>query len=230
MAVLGTGSLFFWHDLNEGFDSDYEAWHSQEHMPERLRLRGFLRGRRYRNTGLGPKWVIWYEVADPSVLSAPAYMARLDNPTPWTQRIVSEFGKTSRTVCSVAASFGRGVGAFVLALRLSAAEGQEKALEDWLTGIALPELATRPGLSGAHLLIGDLERSQTDNHEKHLRRNPDSYVRRLILVEAYDDVALRAAALSALSSDNLVAHGAAPDSERGIYVLRHALGRDECDN
>ena len=228
MAVLGKGSLFFWHDLNEGFESDYEAWHSQEHMPERLRLPGFLRARRYRNTGLGPKWVIWYEVSDTPILTGAEYLARLNDPTPWTRWIIAECRHTSRTACAVTASFGRGVGAFLLTLRMAPAEGRIGDLKKWLTDLVLPGLVSRPGLSGAHLLVGDPERSRIETEERKLMSDPGEIAEWVVLVEAYDDVALRAAALSLFAPGEPEKHGAAPGFEKAIHILRHTLSREDC--
>ena len=47
MALLGGGVLLFWHDLALGTDiDDFNRWHNREHIPERVGVPGFLRGRR----------------------------------------------------------------------------------------------------------------------------------------------------------------------------------------
>ena len=47
MSLAGRGAVAIWHDIApEGRDAFY-AWHGNEHMPERLAIPGFLRGRRY---------------------------------------------------------------------------------------------------------------------------------------------------------------------------------------
>jgi hypothetical protein len=42
MALLDRGTLVIWHDA--GDETDYNAWHSKEHMLERVAVPGFRRG------------------------------------------------------------------------------------------------------------------------------------------------------------------------------------------
>ncbi|MGH6904724.1 MAG: hypothetical protein ACREIR_18510 [Geminicoccaceae bacterium] len=46
MALLGKGALAIWHDPAPEIESDYNEWHSKEHMYERVGVPGFLRGQR----------------------------------------------------------------------------------------------------------------------------------------------------------------------------------------
>jgi hypothetical protein len=39
--------LAIWHDLLDEGKTDWEKWHTYEHIPERLGISGFLAGRRY---------------------------------------------------------------------------------------------------------------------------------------------------------------------------------------
>jgi hypothetical protein len=36
MALLGKGALVIWHDPAPEIESDYNEWHSKEHMSERV--------------------------------------------------------------------------------------------------------------------------------------------------------------------------------------------------
>jgi hypothetical protein len=46
MALMGHGAVAIWNDVApEGLAEFYE-WHHREHMPERVSIPGFLRGRR----------------------------------------------------------------------------------------------------------------------------------------------------------------------------------------
>ena len=45
MSLMGKGALVIWHDIAAGCETDYEEWHSKEHMLERVGIEGFLRGR-----------------------------------------------------------------------------------------------------------------------------------------------------------------------------------------
>ncbi len=83
-ALLGNAAVLIWNDVApEGRDQFYR-WHDREHIPERLALPGFLRGRRLACTGHSPEWLTIYEADDLDVLTSPEYLARLNAPTPAT--------------------------------------------------------------------------------------------------------------------------------------------------
>ena len=43
MALLGKGALLNWGGVLSNYELDYNLWHSLEHMPERISVKGFLR-------------------------------------------------------------------------------------------------------------------------------------------------------------------------------------------
>ena len=47
MSVMGTGAVAIWHDIAAEGRDEFYAWHGQEHMPERVGIKGFIRGRRW---------------------------------------------------------------------------------------------------------------------------------------------------------------------------------------
>src|SRR3954452_13135 len=49
MPLLGQALVGIWHGIQSGGEDEYLAWHTYEHMPERLGIPGFLRGRRFSN-------------------------------------------------------------------------------------------------------------------------------------------------------------------------------------
>ena len=51
----------------EGF-SDFYEWHDREHIPERVDIDGFQRGRRYISVAGAPRFFTLYNVRDPSVM------------------------------------------------------------------------------------------------------------------------------------------------------------------
>ena len=69
MALLGQGALVIWHDVRD--ESDYNEWHSKEHMLERVAVPGFRRGLRYVALAGSPKYLNVYEVDDVATLAAP---------------------------------------------------------------------------------------------------------------------------------------------------------------
>jgi hypothetical protein len=223
VALLGKGAMIFWHDVAAGSDVDYQAWHSKEHLIERVGVPGFRRGCRYVATLAEPKYLITYEVDDLATLTSKPYVERLDDPTPWTQRALGHFRNSNRTLCRVSASFGRGIAAFALTLQLSPAPGRGESLRGWLSDAALPAMIERAGIVGAHLLEGDAPASRTDTAEKRLRDRPDAIADWVILIAAYDSAALEALRRGELATQVLVAHGAATAPKAGTYRLLHAI-------
>ena len=47
MGLLGSAVLAIWNDIAPGGDAEFNHWHTREHVPERVGVPGFLRGRRY---------------------------------------------------------------------------------------------------------------------------------------------------------------------------------------
>ena len=80
MALLGNSALAIWHDIAEGGEADFHVWHSAEHMPERVGLPGFNRGRRCVAVDAAPRFFLLYEVDSLAVLTSRPYLARLDDP------------------------------------------------------------------------------------------------------------------------------------------------------
>lgn len=62
---------------------EYEAWHSFEHVPERLTMPGFLAGKRYvAGRGAATRYLTIYDLDDSSAVESTAYKHLLAHPTP----------------------------------------------------------------------------------------------------------------------------------------------------
>ncbi len=224
MALLGKGALVIWHDPAPEAESDYNEWHSKEHMFERVGVPGFRRGQRAVAISGAPKYFNFYEVDDIATLNSKAYLDRLNDPTPWTRRLVPNIHNNSRTLCRVTASFGAGgVPAFWTMILLSPAADRAEELRTWLADEVLPKLVERPGILGAHLVEGERSTSGTDTVEKQLRGGGNEFVNWVILVGGYDGDLLAGIRSDALSHGNFVRNGAASSSVRGIYRLVHCV-------
>ena len=92
---------------------------------------------------------------------------------------------------------------------------------------ALPDFACRAGLSGAHLLIGDRDVSDTPTEEKELRGVPDAIADWVVLVEGYDRAAVEQAKAELLGVNSMFEHGARGPAVAGIYSLDYTLGEEE---
>jgi len=221
MALTGKAVLAIWNGISPQAEDEFVRWHVREHIPERVALPGFLRGRRYVAAYGKPKYFNFYETADVAALSSPTYLERLNTPSNWTKAVVAHFNDTSRTICTVRRSVGLGDGAAVLTARLrTQAEAQ-----DFIASVSNDFLAVseRTGIVAIHLLQGDQQASTRPTAEKQLRRAVDEVVEWILLVEAVDSGTLAELSDDSAFVSGLVRAGAEPDSEIGIYNLQFAL-------
>ena len=115
-----TAGVLIWNDIAaEGREAFYH-WHDGEHMPERMGIPGFVRGRRYASDGASPQWFTLYEATSLDVLVSPAYLERLNNPTPGTASTLRHFRHTARSVCVLQRATGTAIGGNALVLRFDA--------------------------------------------------------------------------------------------------------------
>ena len=81
---------------------------------------GFLTGRRYEAVRGTPPYFCIYLTQSPAVLKSPAYIERLNNPTPQTRKIMSgPFRDMVRTVCGLTARFGAMRGSVAVTARFT---------------------------------------------------------------------------------------------------------------
>lgn len=225
MALLGKGVLAIWNGIAPEAEAAFLAWHVREHIPERVGLPGFLRGRRYVALDGSPAYFNFYETDSPAALASDAYTARLNAPTEWTRAVVAHFRDTSRTVCDVVESLGAGEGGVIETIRLRPAAGGEGFAPGLLAALSQP-LLEAPGIVGVHLLRGRQDDSKGGTAEKALRAQPDEIVDWVLLIEAVDAASVRAARAGAAAAEALTRAGAAPDLRRGLYQLQFGLSGD----
>jgi hypothetical protein len=226
MGMPGKAALVMWWDITPEDTSEFEDWHSHEHMPERLSIPGFLRGRRWMTLADSPKYFIMYEVERFETLFSKPYLERLNNPTTWSTKMFARFRNMTRSTCHVRGSFGSGMGHTLLTLRLSPVPGQEDPLRAWLTQRILPGLAGQVGLVGAHLLENQGRVGQTPTKEQELRGG-DATADWVLLVEGYDSDAVAGLSVNELSRNVLAERGASPEQAIGLYRLAFALTQSD---
>jgi len=77
-------------------EEEFNAWYDEEHLPERLAIPGFRSARRWVR---GRTYLASYELDSPAVLSSSAYLARYENPTPWSRRCLGKCVTFKRWAC-----------------------------------------------------------------------------------------------------------------------------------
>jgi hypothetical protein len=110
IAIQGIVLLIVaWHVLKA-----WKAGISREHMPERVGIPGFRRGRRYLAVSGAPEFFILYEADSAEVLGGLDYRNRLNTPTAWTKRILPSMRNMTRSICRVMFTGGVGSGGVML--------------------------------------------------------------------------------------------------------------------
>jgi hypothetical protein len=180
---MTSAMLAIWSDVAPEQETDYLHWLTREHTAERVGIPGFKAVRVFRaDLPEVCRYLILYDLAAPSVLTSPAYLARLNAPTPWSQRIMPTLRNFARGGGWVRAVRGTGGGAHLLPLRL------DKLPEG--AGPLLDDLAAEDRVCATRLLEVDREGSDVPTNEKALRGGDMSFPN-LLLIEATDDATLR---------------------------------------
>jgi hypothetical protein len=108
MTAATPGILAIFNNVAPGREGEFERWFQHEHLAERLAVPGFRLGRRYEAVAAAPRFFNFYLTQSVEVLTSPAYLARLNDPTPLTRTVMAEiFRDMIRTLCRL--SFRAGV-------------------------------------------------------------------------------------------------------------------------
>jgi hypothetical protein len=189
MTMLGQGAVAIWHDIAAEGRDDFYAWHGQEHMPERVGIEGFNRGRRFIAIDADREFFNLYETRDADVVKSAAYLARLERPTPWTLSTVRHFRHVARSLCGVLASTGDADGGTVATLRLAASDAADAVrLADDLASLAR-RLAPLPGIAAVHVLAADVAASGYANAEQRARGTENEIPTHMLIIEGWADEA-----------------------------------------
>ncbi|HUC69316.1 MAG TPA: hypothetical protein VMA53_28115 [Stellaceae bacterium] len=207
-AAAAPGMLAVWTDIDPALEADFNEWYWREHLPERVAIPGFRWGRRYRALSGEPHYFACYELDGIETLASPAYLARLNQPTPWTARVMRGFHNTVRAGFEIAASRGEVSGAVLLSLRFSPRPDKTAELDSHVRESLLPALQARPGIVRAqHWRARAIAAPQTV--EARLRRSADTSADGAVIIEAATTEDL-AAAESDLAASPLAGWSATP--------------------
>jgi hypothetical protein len=221
MSILGRGLVAIWNGVAPEGRAEFYEWHNREHMPERAAIPGFIRGRRYIAHYGHPEYFTLYEAENPEVLSGQDYLNRLDNPTPWTQKVVSNyFRDASRGICRLTFSEACGDGGYMLTLQFGPQSGRATELEEALRDRILPPLVDMPAVTGVHLCITDQAASDVETAER--KGRSVAVPNWLIMIEAVTAEGADAACEMIVGLDTI---GAAPGADRGLYVLQNCRAK-----
>jgi hypothetical protein len=221
-VLRARGTMLLLFDVAAGAVAEHDDWHTHEHMPERLAIPGFLRGTRWTRAVAGPRYCVLYEVDTPAVLDSPAYRARLDNPTPWTAKMVSHYLGTRRTLCEVKDGDGDGIGSACLVVTFAPAQGRNDQLRERLVETLRP-LAARRGLSAWRWLENALPAAMT--REQSIRGR-DGVVDSALWITGYDVDAVASLAEAEFGAQRMHEFGVVA-VDRAVFRLAYSLSASD---
>jgi hypothetical protein len=210
--MRGSGFLAIWSDVAAPDLTDYRHWLTREHTTERVTTRGFLASRVFRATRDDVnRFFILYELEAPEVLDGEAYLARLNAPTPWSQRIMPRLGNFMRGGGTMVARAGRGEGATMMALRIEALPENAQELAEALVAC--------DGIAAVQIGATDAARTSVPTTEKGMRKN-EGFFAGLMLIEALDVVSLQAALLRARAiAPDVLSRASEPEIYQSVFAL-----------
>ncbi|MFH5776267.1 hypothetical protein ACHFJ0_18670 [Paracoccus sp. NGMCC 1.201697] len=171
MGLKGGAFLAIWHDIAEGAHENYIEWHTREHMPERLSIPGFRTGKRLHDPDAA-RYVFGtiYAGEDVEVFRSPAYLERLNNPTPWTSDVAPSFQNFLRIACRRIAHAGLGDGGAMATIRFAfSGVGGESGLEQGAAQPLVDAILSLPGVAAVHLGVARAEVSSVRTRETEIR-------------------------------------------------------------
>ncbi|MEW6769289.1 MAG: hypothetical protein AB1342_14785 [Pseudomonadota bacterium] len=220
MTLLGEAAVAMWWNIAPAHRAEFEDWHSHEHFPERMSIPGFMRGSRWASAEGGDGFFVMYELESYATLTSSHYLGSLNNPTPWSKKMMPHHRNMVRSQCRIVESYGGGIGCALTTLRLSPQKGAKDSLRQHLKSV-LSDLPARPGLTGAHLLHTQTPNIEMTNEQK--IRGGDAVADWIVLVSGYDVDAIAAIVESELRADRLSESGAAPAPMYSHFNLAYTM-------
>lgn len=183
--LCGQAVVAIWNGITEEGRAEFYAWHVIEHMPERVGIPGFMRGRRYRaiDKASHPEFFTLYELQSFEITTGQDYLNRLNAPTPWTLKATAAFRDTSRGLARVITSVGPGPGGMLATIRFSVDPGSEAAARTALSDL-MAEISRMPMVTGAHLAVADADASGIKTAESKHRTDGLAPPNWFVLIEA----------------------------------------------
>ena len=221
MSLLGKAAVAMWWSVRAEQRSEFGDWHSHEHFPERMSIPGFRRGSRWSSTTDTEGFFVLYELEQYEVLTSKGYLDRLNAPTPWSMKMMPHHLGMVRSQCRIVASFGGGIAGALATIRLSPHVGRASGLQSYLID-TLGTLASKPGLTGAHLLLTDTPKTGWPTTEQQIR-GKDGAADWIILLSGYDSDVVENVIAGQLSPSSLQTAGGQDDPILGRYRLAFTM-------
>lgn len=150
---MAKGLLYASFDYSPAHEDEFHDWYDTEHVPERLRVPGFLNAERWLDDQGAKVAVATYDLESLGVMSSPAYMAvGGENGSVWTKRVtriarsIMRFEGTQLVPGDAIAPAGAGA---LLVASMNIDPAIEAEFTEWYNTEHLPFLAAVPGVLSA---------------------------------------------------------------------------------
>lgn len=175
--MIGAAAIGIWMTIDPAGEADFNAWYPRQHLPERLSVPGFLRGRRYaavdaggaRAARNGPPYFTLYEVETVDVLTSAAYLERLNNPTDWTRRVLPTLSVFVRnTYRRLTETPGDPTAAHLVTVRIKPDSGRGPYIREWMERDGAGEAAGQPGVAATAFYVSESGGTSVMTEEKRI--------------------------------------------------------------
>jgi len=151
----GDALLLVLTDVDPAWESEFNQWYDEEHVPDLLGVPGVLAARRYRAIEGEPRYMAVYDLADTSVVEGPEYQrVRAWGPgaTDRSRRIFASFRNMTRGVYRRILTLpdpepsDLSAAEFLLLRGLEVDPGQEEEFQDWYNTEHFPNISRVPAV------------------------------------------------------------------------------------
>jgi hypothetical protein len=148
---MAKGILIAAMDFSDVAQDEFDDWYDTEHIPERLRVPGFLNAERWLGAANPKQSLALYDLDNVGVLhSAPYQAIGGANSSPWSKRVTARTKRIMRfegeQVRPGDAAAPVGQAAALLLVAMNVVPEQENEFNEWYNSEHLPQLGAVPGV------------------------------------------------------------------------------------
>jgi hypothetical protein len=185
VAVTPPAFLVMWNDIAAGVEAEYETWHGEAHLRQRLAMPGFRCARRYESDADGTeRYFTVYDLDDLGALSSPHYRALLDDVDPTTETMMESFRHFTRGSVRTAAAFRTALGGAARTWRVDTPGAAREVLRGQVADL-VAGLATADGVVAAYGGVQPLSTQPYPSRERAIRERvaPDKTFDAVVVAE-----------------------------------------------
>ena len=155
---MAKGILIAAMNFSDVAEDEFHDWYDHEHIPERLRVPGFLNAERWIGAADPKVSAALYDLDNVGVLKSPAYLAVGGaNGTPWTKRVTRRTNMIIRLEGEQILpgdALAPADAAALLLIAMNVAPEHEHEFNEWYNTEHLPQLGAVPGVLAARRYRG----------------------------------------------------------------------------